>query len=315
MLYIGIDLGGTDIKSAIVDENCNILAKFQQPTLVNRDYKEIVADMAACALKSLELANLSIDDIASVGVGIPGIADNKTGRVIFCTNLFWEDIPLAQELQKYINKPIYIDNDASVAGYAEYLAGVSKGTDSSVFITLGTGIGGGIIINGKPWSGFHGVGSEIGHAPLNITNGVPCTCGNLGCVERYCSATAIIRMAKEALSKDNSSMMLHMADNDLNKINAKIVIDAAKIGDKLALEVFENYTYYLAKAIIMIINIIDPEVIVLGGGVSKAGDYLLDAVNKKIPQFLLFKKCKYPQLLIAKLGADAGVIGAALLGM
>lgn len=314
MFNIGIDLGGTDIKTAIVDMDGNIISKAKWPTKAQRPYQEIIKDMANCALEALGKTSYTLDNIKNVGIGIPGIADENTGNVIFCTNLGWFDVPLSAEIQKYINKPVFINNDATVAGYAEHIAGVSKGTHSSVFITLGTGIGSGIIINGKPWSGFHGIGAELGHAPLNVTNGVMCTCGNEGCVERYCSATGLIRLAREALSLDNNSIIFESCNGDLEKVTARMVVDAAKANDPVALKVFDEYVYYLSKTIVMVINIIDPEVVVLGGGVSKAGSFLIDAVNTKIKNYLLYRTSKYPDILIAKLGADAGVIGAAMLG-
>ncbi len=314
MYYIGIDIGGTDLKTAIVDAQGKILAKAQCPTFANRAYQDIVKDMCSTALEALQESGVQLTDIHSVGVGIPGIANENTGKVIFCTNLSWYDIPLAEEIQKHINKPVFINNDATVAGYAESMAGVSKDTHSSVFITLGTGIGAGIVINGKPWSGFHGIGSELGHATLDMIDGVQCTCGNKGCVERYCSATAIIRMAKEALANIDNNLMLQKCNGNLDNLNAKMIFDAAKEGDPIATNVFNTYIEYLCKTIAMVINIIDPEVIVLGGGLSKAGDFLLHAVNANIEKHLLFKTCAYPRIAIAKLGADAGVIGAALLG-
>ena len=315
MYYIGIDIGGTDVKTAIVDKNGEIIAKAQCPTLANRHYTEITKDFCNAALEALQSSGKSIDEIAAVGVGIPGIADHKTGRVIFCANLNWYDLPLKEEIQKHINKPVYIDNDATVAGFAEYVKGVSKGRDSSVFITLGTGIGSGIIINGKPWSGFHGVGSELGHAPMSFKNGIQCSCGNKGCVERYCSATAIIRMAKEAMEDLDSGLMLNKCNGDLDRLSAKIVIDSAKEGDPVAMAVFNEYVEHMCKMVLMVINIIDPEVIVLGGGVSKAGAFLVDAINANINKHLLYKTVAPPEILIAGLGAEAGVIGAAMLGL
>ena len=225
----------------------------------------------------------------------------------------WKDVPLRSELQKYINKPVFIDNDATVAGFAESVAGVSKGTSSSVFLTLGTGVGGGIVINVRPWSGFHGVGSEIGHIPMDI-GGVPCTCGNEGCLERYCSATAIIRMGKQILQQHPESMMMEMVGGDPEKLTAKIVFDAARELDNAAMKVFTTYVDYLAKACYTIIAFLDPEVIVLGGGVSKAGSFLLDAVRARVPKYLLFKTLPYSRIELARLGADAGMIGAAMLG-
>ena len=313
MVYIGVDLGGTNIAVGVVSEEGSILAQASTKTLYQRPYQEIVKDMASCSFKALEAAHMTVNDVHSIGIGIPGVADQKDGRVIFCTNLAWHDIPLRAELQKYINKPVYIDNDATVAGLAESYAGVSAGCQSSVFLTLGTGVGAGIVINGKPWSGAHGVGSELGHMTL-VVDGVPCTCGNDGCVERYCSATAIIRMAKQACLGYPESEILKLAGGDPEKINAKIVIDAAKHGDHTAMEVFERYARYLAITVNNITAFMDPEMIVLGGGVSSAGQFLLDAVKKKLPRYLMYKTLPSPKLVLAKLGNEAGIIGAAMLG-
>ena len=230
MVYIGIDLGGTNIAVGIVDEKGNILAQTSTPTLAERPYTDLVKDMASCILIVMDKAGVTQDDIKSIGIGVPGVSDQKEGIVVFCPNLGWNNVPLREEIQKYIKKPVFIDNDATVAGLAESYAGVSADCESSVFITLGTGVGGGIIINGKPWSGAHGVGSELGHMTL-VVDGVPCTCGNDGCVERYCSATAIIRMARQAVRGYPESLILKMAGGETDKIDARIVIDSAKAGD------------------------------------------------------------------------------------
>ena len=313
MVYIGIDVGGTGVQVGVVNEQGEIIAKDSFPTGVGRPYQEMIRDMADCTRSAVAKAGLTIDDVKAVGVGIPGIGDNKTGHVIFCTNLGWHDVPLREEYQQYIDKPVYIDNDATVAGLAESVAGVSANTDSSVFLTLGTGVGGGIVIHGKVWNGFHGVGSEIGHMILKV-GGEPCTCGNHGCVERYCSATAIIRMAKEAVAQHPESAILTAVNGDANAINAKVVFDAAKAGDEVALVVFREYVSYLSQAISSIMQFLDPEVIVLGGGVSKAGTFLLDAVRAEVPKYLLFKTMPHARIELAKLGPDAGIIGAAMLG-
>ena len=313
MYYVGIDLGGTNIKAGIVNGEGKILSEAFCKTQAQRPYQDIVRDMAGCMMQALKNAKLTTEDIVSVGIGIPGYADQKTGVVVFCTNLGWRDVPLQEEMRKYIGLPVAIDNDATVAGYAESIAGVSKDAKSSVFLTLGTGVGGGIVINGRPWSGAHGVGSEVGHMTLSV-DGVPCTCGNSGCVERYTSATAIIRMARQAcITYPNSAMMLR-AEGDISRINAKTVIDAAKAGDRAALEVFDEYCKYLAITINNIICFMDPEMIVLGGGVSHAGGFLLDRVRDKIPRYLLYKSLPYPEIRLASLGNEAGTIGAAMIG-
>lgn len=313
MVYLGIDVGGTGIKVGLVDEQGKVLRQGETPTLVGRPYQEIIRDMASCAIGTVKDAGYTLDDVQAVGIGIPGIADPKTGVVVFCTNLGWRDVPLREELQKHINKPVFIDNDATVAGYAESVAGVSAGCHSSVFLTLGTGVGGGIVIGGRPWSGFHGVGSEIGHMCLDI-EGEPCTCGNNGCAERYTSATAIIRMAAQAVRQHPESLMNTLCGSDSTKLNAKMVFDAAKEGDDTAVKVFRRYVNYLCMLIDSIVAFLDPEMIVLGGGVSRAGTFLLDAVRERLPRYLLFKSLPCARIELAQLGADAGIIGAAMLG-
>lgn len=313
MAYIGIDLGGTGIKIGVVDSNGAILEQGETPTLVGRPYEDIIRDMGNCMRDVMQKGGFTDADISAIGVGIPGVADEKTGNVIFCTNLGWNNVPLRTELQKYLNKPVYIDNDATVAGFAESICGVSAGCHSSVFITLGTGVGGGIVIGGRPWSGFHGVGSEIGHIPMDI-GGEPCSCGNYGCLERYCSATALIRMGREALAAHPDSLMMTLCGGVPDKLNAKNVIDAAREGDPQGTKIFRRYVDYLAQAMISIISFLDPEVIVLGGGVSRAGAFLLDAVRERVPRYLMFKDLPYSRIELAKLGPEAGIIGAAMLG-
>lgn len=313
MIYIGIDLGGTNIAVGAVDPSGKILTTFSVKTLAARPYQSIVKDMAFCISRILEKLSLTEADICSIGIGIPGLANAKEEKVIFCTNLGWKDIPLGAELKKYYNKPVFIDNDATVAGYAEYIAGVSKNTTSSVFLTLGTGVGSAIILNGKPYSGFHGVAGELGHTTL-VAGGVPCSCGNQGCLERYCSATAIIRMAKEACALKPETAILQKTGGDPNRIGAKTVIDSAKEGDPVAVKVFDDYCHYLSYSIVNITHTLDPEMVILGGGVSHAGTFLLDRVNELVPGMLLYKTLPYPQICLARLGNEAGIIGAAMLG-
>ena len=313
MLYIGIDLGGTSIKVGAVDATGSILAEASLPTFASRPYQDIVRDMMTCAREALAACGASEDDVAAIGVGIPGVADQHTGVVVFCTNLAWHDVPLREEIQKYMNRPVFIDNDATVAGFAESVAGVSRGAHSSVFLTLGTGLGSGVVIGGRPWSGAHGVGAEFGHTTLEI-DGEPCTCGNFGCVERYCSATALIRMAREACRAHPACEMLRACEGDASRINAKLVIDLAKEGDDMAVRLFRRYVKYLALAVNNIITFLDPEVVVLGGGVSRAGNFLLDAVRAEIPRYLMYKTLPCSRVELARLGSEAGIIGAAMLG-
>ena len=313
MYYLGVDLGGTGIKAGVVTDKGEILSKGSTPTGKERPYQEIIADIAALCLKSVKEANLTIEDIESIGVGVPGICDPKTGVIPFCTNLGWHEVPFVSELQKHINLPVTVDNDATVAGYAECVAGVSAGTSSSIFLTLGTGVGGAIIINGRPYSGAHGVGSEVGHMIIKM-DGEACTCGNNGCFERYASATAIIREGRKAVAENPQSMIMKRCGGNPERINAKTVIDCAKEGDETAKKVFDGYVKGLAHGIVSLINVLDPEVIALGGGVSMAGEFLLDAVREAVKPLVFYKTMPYARIELAQLGADAGLIGAALLG-
>ena len=313
MVYVGIDLGGTSIKAGLVDENGKIIAKATCPTLVERGAEPVVADMAKLSLEVIEKGNCTLDDVKAIGIGLPGIQDPRTGIVPFCTNLYWHEVPVVELMQKVIDKPIFIGNDATVAGLAESVAGVSAGIKHSVFLTLGTGVGGGIVHDGKVYSGVNGVGSELGHM-LVVLDGELCTCGNKGCWERYASATALIRMGKEAAKENNASEIYTSVNGDLDLITAKTVIDAAKNGDETANKVFNRYVYYLCAGLVNIINFIDPEVIVLGGGVSHAGTFLLDAVRAKLPSMVFYKTMPYARVELAILGNDAGIIGAAMLG-
>ena len=306
MVYVGIDLGGTNIAVGLVDEAGKILHKDSVPTLLERGPEPVIKDMANLSLKVVKDAGYTVDDVKAIGVGVPGLADPKTGVVIFCTNLRWHMVPLREIMQKIIDKPIFIDNDATVAG-------VSAGIANSVFLTLGTGVGGGIVINHKIYSGAHGVGSELGHMTVQC-EGRKCTCGSVGCWEQYSSATALIRQGREAVEGHPESLILKKVNGDASKIEARTIIDAAREGDPIACQVYDKYIYYLAIGIVAIINAFDPEVIVLGGGVSKAGDFLLEPLRKKVAEYVFYKDLPYAEIKIATLGNDAGIIGAAMLG-
>ena len=313
MYYVGIDVGGTGLKAGVVDEAGKIISKVSCPTLVERGAEPVVNDMANLALKAIEEAGLKLEDIKAVGIGIPGILDPRTGRVPFCTNLHWHDVPLIEWMQRVIDKLIFVGNDATVAGLAEAVSGVSAGVKNSVFVTLGTGVGGGIVLEGKEYSGPNGVGSEIGHM-ITVAGGELCTCGNRGCWERYASATAIIRWGVEAAEKNPEGALAKAVEGDTSKITAKHVIDLAKAGDPECAAIFDNYVYHLCVGLVSIINFYDPEVIALGGGVSAAGDFLLNAVRAKLPEMVFYKTMPYARIELATLGNDAGIIGAAMLG-
>lgn len=312
MIYLGIDVGGTATKIGILDEQANILKQGSTPTGVGKPYQEIIRNMAEYSLSLLQSLGLSAQDVTAIGAGVPGVATNVTGVVMRCVNMEWWNIPFRDEMQKHIPKPVILGNDADLAGYAESVCGVSKGTDSSVFITLGTGIGGGLIFHGKPWSGHHSAGGELGHIIMQI-DGIPCTCGRSGCLERYCSATALIRIAREAAQKRPESKLWKEAQGDLDNLNGKNIFRCAMDGDPAAVEAFDQYIHNLCLALSSVICLLDPEVIVLGGGLSKDGDFLLAALNQHIREYLAFPEVPFADIKIATLGANAGFIGAAML--
>lgn len=312
MIRIGIDVGGTGIQIGVVNRENHIIQEGSIPTRTDLSFDEQLKRIADCVIDTVRAAGMSANEIESIGVGIPGIASAKSGEIIKCTNMGWFHVPFRDVFNKYIDKPVHIDNDANVAALAESIVGVSAGTSSSVFITIGTGIGSGIIINGKIWSGAHHIGGELGHVIFDL-DGVPCSCGNHGCLERYCSATALIRMARDAVKDHPDSQILRSVNMDSSKIEAKTVFDAAREEDPLALTVYHHYIDCLAQAIGSVVNLIDPEVIVLGGGVSKAGSFLLDPLTREYGKYVLFNDQTLPPLKLAILGSEAGIIGAAML--
>ena len=313
MIYIGIDVGGTTVKTGAVDEQGNILAKAVRPTGVERGYGPMIQDMGEMAIEVTRESGHTMADVKAIGIGIPGIMDPRTGRVPFCTNLNWHDVPILDEMKKYVDVPVFVDNDATVAGLAESVAGVSAGVKNSVFITLGTGVGGGIVLDGKVYSGPHGVASEVGHM-ITVAGGELCTCGARGCWERYASATALIREGRKLAQDKPWSAIAKQAGGDLENIEARTVIDLAKAGDPECSQLFDNYVYHLCVGLVNLINLYDPEVIVLGGGVSRAGEFLLNAVRAKLPGMVFFKTMPYARIELAQLSNDAGIIGAAMLG-
>ena len=313
MIYIGIDVGGLSFKAGAVDEAGHILSKASCPSGVERGYGPMIRDMAELAFRVAKDSGHSMDEVKSIGIGIPGIIDPGTGRVPFCNNLFWTDVPILDEMKKYTDIPVYVDNDATVAGLAESVAGVSAGVKNSVFVTLGTGIGGGVILNGRVFTGSHGVATEIGHV-TTVEGGEPCNCGKRGCWERYASATALIREGRRLCERKPECALMKAVEGNTDAITAKHVFDLAKAGDPDCLELFDWYIHHLCMGLGNLVSLYDPEVFVLGGGVSHAGEFLLDAVRKELPNWVFFKSMPFARVELAKLTNDAGIIGAAMLG-
>ncbi len=308
MYYVGIDVGGTGVKAGVVDDNGQIIAKASVKTAVEKGADAVMEDMAQVAGMAVEQAGLEMEQIEAIGIGIPGVLDPATGVVPFCTNLGWHQVPVIERMHELTGRPIFVDNDATVAALAESVAGISAGVKNSVFLTLGTGVGGGIVLDGKVYSGSHGVASELGHQ-ITHAGGEKCTCGNRGCWERYASATALIRMGKEAAKAHPESALAKFED-----LTAKDVVDSAKAGDEAALAVFDQYTEELAMGMVNIINYLDPEIIAIGGGVSAAGEFLLEPVREKLKKYVFYKDLPYAEIKLATMGNDAGIVGAAMLG-
>ena len=316
MYYIGVDLGGTNIAVGITDENGNIIKKGKVPTQKERHSDEIVADMGALCTSLVAEAGLTFGDIASVGVAAPGTVDPANGEIKYANNINMFHYPLAAKLMEHIPvKKVYLENDANAAALAEAKAGAGKGYSDVIMITLGTGVGGGIVIGGKLYSGFNYAGAELGHVVIEY-NGRPCTCGRKGCWEAYSSATALIEMTKEKMAENRDTVMWEMCENRSKKVSGRTAFNAAKAGDKAGLEVVEKYIDYLASGITNMVNIFQPEVLCIGGGVCGEGDYLLTPLKAIVDrdQYGSAAHDDKTQIKIAELGNDAGIIGAALLG-
>lgn len=311
--YVGIDLGGTNIVAGVVDEEYNIVAKASTKTNCPRPEKEIADDMAKMALQAVKNANLIIDDIKWIGIGTPGIANSSTGVIERANNLGFFNTPMVKYISESIDKPVFIENDANAAAYGEYVAGAAKGAKNAVCITLGTGVGGGIIVDGKIYAGSNFAGAEIGHTVIQV-DGAQCSCGRKGCFEAYSSATGLIRMSKEAMAQFPESIMNKMAE-EKGKVTARTSFDAMRAGDKAAKDVVDTYIKYLAAGITNTINIFQPDVLCIGGGVCNEGDPLLLPVKALVEKEDFANKSeKRTEIVIAKLGNDAGIIGAAFLG-
>lgn len=313
MYYCGIDLGGTKIAAGIVDENGTVIMKDSVPTGRTREPEEIINDMCALITKLMKDAGISKDDIHSIGIGTPGIPDRKNGIIVYSCNINLNNVNIRNEIQKHINVPVYLENDANCAAIAESVAGAAKTAEDSVTITIGTGIGGGVIISNRILTGFNGAGGELGHIVLEL-DGEQCTCGRKGCWEVFSSATALIRQTRRAAKANPHSKIVGLVAGDLDKIDAKTAFDAARLGDETAVRVIDRYIDNLADGLANIINIFQPEVIVIGGGVSKEGENLLEPLRQKMKGRTYGSSwIQNTRIVAAQMGNDAGIVGAALI--
>lgn len=307
-MYIGIDLGGTNIAVGVVDETGRILKADSTPTNKERGYTDIVADMAALAKKVIADAGLAETDIKGVGIGCPGSVDSKNGIVVYANNLKMEHTPVAAEFKRHWDLPVTLINDADAAALGEYKM-TAPDAESFVFMTLGTGVGGGVVIDGKLVRGCNGAGGELGHFCIEV-DGKPCTCGTRGCLECYASVTALIEQTEEKMAACPDSNM-HEWVKAKGKVSGRTAFECAKMGDKAAIEVRDRYLHYVAIGVNSLINIFQPNVFAIGGGISREGDTLLTPIKEFVKKNNYNKYMVETELRIATLFNDAGIIGAA----
>ena len=302
----GIDVGGTTVKMGLFTTEGELLDKWEIPTRKEDGGAYILNDVAASVEAKLAEKNIAKEDIAGAGIGVPG-PTLDTGYVSICVNLGWKDKNPANELSELLSIPVKAGNDANVAALGEMWKGGGEGYLDVVLLTLGTGVGGGIIINGEIAPSHRGVGGELGHITVNPDEEATCNCGNHGCLEQYASATGVVRIAKKLLaaSKEESSL------RTLETVTAKDVFDAAKTGDHLAVEAVEVLGKYLGLVVANVALTVDPDVFVIGGGVSKAGQVLIDVITKYYHKFAKIIGDNKAKVVLAKLGNDAGIYGAA----
>ncbi|MGN0639706.1 MAG: ROK family protein [Oscillospiraceae bacterium] len=313
MYNIGIDLGGTNIKVGLVDENYNIVQKATAKTNLPRPAEEICGTIVELIWQCLTAAKVTIGEVNSIGIGTPGVANRNSGVVLYSCNLDFHNTDLRTLLKQRLDKPIYVENDANAAAFGEVLAGAGKGYSDVVVVTLGTGVGGGIIIGGKIYTGFNFCGAELGHTVIEF-NGRQCGCGRKGCFEAYSSATALINMTKEAMEAHKDSKMWEIAGGDIEKVDGKTAFDGMRADDEAAKGVINMYIEYLGCGLTNIVNTFQPEVLLIGGGICKEGE------NLTKPLYDIIRRDSYcvdekqsTKLDICKLGNDAGIIGAAFL--
>lgn len=310
MYYIGVDIGGTNISAGAVSAEGKLFFKKSVKTGSERPYNEILTDIVGIVREvQNEAENMQLGEPVSVGMGCPG--NCAEGTVVYANNLKWHDVPLAVDVQRETGFPAHLENDANAAAYGEFISGAAKGLNSAVIITLGTGVGAGIIIDKKVFSGENYAGGEIGHTVIAV-DGPPCTCGRNGCFEVFSSATGLIRMTKEAMALNRGSI-IHGISREMGKVSARTAFIAARDGDETGVKVVGDYIKYLACGITNVINTFQPDCLCIGGGVCNEGETLLAPLREIVAREVYSRNNKKnTEILICKLGNDAGIIGAAL---
>ncbi len=301
----GVDVGGTSVKMGLFDETGTILDKWEIPTRRENKGASILPDVARSLLEKMTEKGIQEKDLVGIGVGAPGPVDDEGTLVNGAVNIGWEPFNIPQAMRAYINVPVKAANDANAAAYGEMWKGGGKGFNSIVAVTLGTGVGGGIIINGELLAGATGAGGEIGHMHMVDDEPEACGCGNKGCMGQYASATGIARLARRRLEKDDEPSVLREG-----KVSAKTVFDGVKAGDKVAVEIAEEFGEYLGKGLAMIASVLNPEAFIISGGVSKAGEILFSFIEPPFRKYV-FRHCGNAKFVLATLGNDAGIYGAA----
>lgn len=301
----GIDVGGTTVKCGLFKTDGTLVEKWEIPTRTENSGSEIVPDVAKTIEAKLAEKNISKEEVDGIGIGVPGPV-NAEGDVIAAVNLFWGYKKLSKELNELTGLNVKVGNDANVAALGEAWKGAAAGAKNVILVTLGTGVGGGIIVDGKIVAGHHGAGGEIGHANVMHDETENCNCGNRGCLEQYTSATGIVRLAKQELASSEEPSVLR----EEKELSAKAVLDGYKSGDALSVRVMDKVGEILGGALAMFTAVVDPETIVIGGGVSKAGQPLVDCIASHYKKYA-FSACKETPIVIASLGNDAGIYGAA----
>ncbi|MBQ6707428.1 MAG: ROK family protein [Clostridia bacterium] len=313
MYKIGVDLGGTNISVGVVNEKYEIVGKASVPTNAGRPAADIFDDISATVKAAVADAGISMDQVESVGVGTPGSVDKSNGYITFANNLDFHDVPAKDMLEERIGKPVYLDNDANCAALGEQIAGVGNGVNDFIAVTLGTGVGSGIIIDGKILNGINGAAAEMGHMVICV-DGIQCSCGRKGCWEKYASATALISQTKDAMQNNPDSLMWKLVDGDINKVSGRTSFDAMRQGDDVAKAVVDKYIYYVSVGISNIINTFQPEIVCVGGGISNENETLLQPIRDNVKKEVYTKDSDIStKILKAQLGNNAGVIGSALL--
>lgn len=310
-MRIGIDLGGMSIKAGLVDDAYRIQYKDSAVTETNQGADKIIGDMIKL-IGRIRAANPDVP-VECIGIGVPGHVDKKTKLVVICNNIPVSNVDVRGRIESATGIPTFIDNDANVAAFGEVIAGAAKDYRDAVMITLGTGVGAGIVINNQIYSGCNGAAGELGHMVIEY-DGLPCNCGRRGCLELYASASALVRLTREAMDAHPESLMWQLCENDAAKASGKTSFDAMRKGDAVAKQVIDDYVRYLAVGVVDVIDMFQPEAIIIGGGISKEGDFLLKPLKEIVKRERYSKGEDQTKLVIAQLGNDAGIIGAAFLG-